>query len=434
MTEHLSAQLILRYRTRALAPAELLALDRHLEGCERCRGTLRAWVDAPAPQDLHARVFAESAAEAAHVLPAQCRAYLNNRLDAVERELCESHWEDCATCETQFEALRTEVHQPLSGWRKLMRIEGLFATPLAGRNAETSEGLFAMPLVWRSAVAMAVLGLLTWGVTHWQRTRIVRDRLATSSPSVTPTDAAAEMVGATPAVLLALQDGGQPLMLDAQGKLRGAESLSDAEQTALKAALTTGTIETPRTLAGLQSKDTNLMNGSGNTEDAAKLWAARSRQTLSQPFGVIVAEARPTFRWKPLAGATHYTVIVSDPESNYREIAVSPKRTATSWMPPQALPRDRVLVWQVSAALPAGQEVTAPAPAAAEAKFRLLSQAQSDELKRGQQQYANRRLPLALLYARLGLIESAERELRALAKDNPQSPIVEKMLRDLRKK
>jgi hypothetical protein len=48
--------------------------------------------------------------------------------------------------------------------------------------------------------------------------------------------------------------------------------------------------------------------------------------------------------------------------------------------------------------------------------------------------YAGRRLALGLLYAEAGLLDDAERELKALLVANPQSPIAKSLWLDLRSK
>ncbi len=412
---HLSAQLMLRYRARSLAPAELLDLDQHLTDCERCRASLALAVNLAAPDKANGFGLLEATTELSHPALEHWRDYLAQRLDAVDRELCESHLEDCFACAAQLTQLRAEIAQP------------------DARRRLSFANLFSLPLAWRMASAAALLGLLIWGVTRWQRHAGDNRQMATSSPTVMPSLPPSSPITSPPAteLLLAYRDGERQVTLDQLGNLKGLEGLTAAEQTALKAALTNGQIETPPAVKDIQDTGNRLMSAPDNTQTPGQSWAANSTKTLLHPFGVILAKARPAFRWQALAGAEHYVVTISDQAENYREVAVSPEIKSTSWIPKQALPRDRALIWQVIAFSATGEKTSAPAPQAAEAKFRLLSAAQLNELKRGQQNYANQRLPLALLYARLGLVREARREIQILAQANPQAPVFKKLLRDL---
>src|SRR5262245_24142142 len=151
---------------------------------------------------------------------------------------------------------------------------------------------------------------------------------------------------------------------------------------------------------------------------------------LLDPVGRIVTDDRPTFRWRPLNGAISYKLTVTDPEAGYKEVAASPELRETKWTVDRPLERGRIYTWQVIARAD-GREVKAPAPNR-EAKFKLLEQARADEITRAEKVYAGRRLALGLLYAQAGLLDEAEREIKALVAANPQSPVAKNLLRDLR--
>jgi anti-sigma factor RsiW len=105
---HLSFYQINRYRYACLTPMELLAVDDHLATCEFCRQQLRSGLNVPAAlQQLHANL--QVVAESEHLPPAQCTAFVHNRLDAVERELVTSHLEECRSCAAQVQFLQQEA-------------------------------------------------------------------------------------------------------------------------------------------------------------------------------------------------------------------------------------------------------------------------------------------------------------------------------------
>jgi hypothetical protein len=413
--EHLSAQHIEQYRARRMAPAELLSLDEHVGQCSACRQQLRAALSTPSPAQLAARLAADAVAADVHPALEELRRF--HRLDAVDLELIASHLETCAACEAQV--------QPSPG--AAQQVEE------AGASPNWWVRFFPMffgeaALTWRLAAAGALIALLVWGVTRWQTARRAPSEVVfTATPSPTP-----ELTSPTPApeLRLALNDGGQSVTLDANGNLTGVEMLAVADQTAVAQALRTGRVATPPWLAELNTGANALMGGPENNA-AAEEWGTTKHYALLSPVGVVVANAAPVFTWRAVAGATGYVVTISDPAENYREVAVSQPLTTTRWKPAQPLPLGRRYMWQVTAQTKSGERV-APAAQAPEAKFGLLSAAQLNELKRGEQTYKGRPLPLALLYARLGLLAQAEAALKKLAADNPQAALVQALRRDLR--
>lgn len=415
VTDHLSTQLVERYRQRALTAAELLAADRHLAECAACR---REWIGAlalPALAQVRANVLTAEA-DAEHIAAAQLRAYAAGRLDAldaVDRELVESHLEFCAACQTQANAFRPAAREPW--WRAFVPV-----------------WLIEMPLTLRWAGALAVLAVAVWGALRWQ-TAPRGPEIANASPTPTialPSPVVSPTALSTPAALLALNDGGRQLALDAGGALTGADDWPESARQSIALALASGHVELPKNLNELRGQGDVLMGGAGNN-DPAQRWTGTA--TLIAPRGEVSAETQPTLRWQALPGATAYVVTIND-AANFREAAVSPKLSGTQhWTVTKPLARGRDYVWQVTATFE-GREITAPAPNAPEAKFRVLSAAQADELTRGRQQFAGQHLPLGLLYARLGLLPEAEQELLALAKANPNVPAVQKLLREVRAK
>jgi hypothetical protein len=75
-----------------------------------------------------------------------------------------------------------------------------------------------------------------------------------------------------------------------------------------------------------------------------------------------------------------------------------------------------------------GQELITPRPPAPQAKFRILDRAKANEIMQARRAYASSHLTLALLYTDAGLLDEAERELRALQKANPNSEIARRLL------
>lgn len=418
VTEHISTEIIERYRRRQVEPDELLSLDGHLAHCDQCRQQLLTVMPLPAtPNELQNAVLAVADESNEHLSDPFLRSHLNNRLDAVDRELVESHLEFCERCQSQFSRLQS-AHDPIArlniekqNWMNLLfaRLTPRLALQVAG--------------------ATALLVLLAWGIFRWQQ-QPNPSEILTRNPSPSPSVPQQPIL--SPQTLLALNDGGKAITLYADGTLIGIESLSDADQQAIKLALSLGKLETPKTLIELKSSASTLM--AAPTNDPAQAWAADASSTLVSPVTEMVAENKPWMVWKPLNGAETYQVTINDPAANYSVIATSPKLTTIRWQPP-SLPRGKILIWQVTATWKdsdgQSREITAPAPEAPEAKFRLLTLAQAEELTQAKRNYAGQHLAMGLLYARMGLLKDAERELQALATANPNSTATENLIREL---
>jgi hypothetical protein len=246
----------------------------------------------------------------------------------------------------------------------------------------------------------------------------------TATPSAPPSPTPSVSLPASPAgpsadVVAQLNDGGGQVTLDREGKLEGVGNLPPAYQQLIKDTLSRRRIEKSPLLAGLNRPGSSLMGGGDRQEN---------QFAVIEPAGIVTLADRPTFRWARLEGASSYVVEVYD--GNFNLVMASPSISAASWTALQPLKRGGSYSWQVKA-VKDGQEFISPRPPAPQAKFRVLDQAMANELAQARRDYASSRLALGLLYARAGLLEDAERELRALQKDNPNSTQVRQLLLSL---
>jgi hypothetical protein len=150
--------------------------------------------------------------------------------------------------------------------------------------------------------------------------------------------------------------------------------------------------------------------------------------TVQGPVGQVVLSDRPTFSWRPLAGATSYRVSVFDAEGS--KVAGTPEEGIpdTRWTPVKPLARGRVYEWEVIA-LREGEEVAkAPRPPAPPAKLQVVSPAKSAELAR----YAGSPLTRGILAAEAGLLDESELEFQKLLRANPRSEVARKLLSQVR--
>jgi len=400
LSDHISTQLLEGYIQRRLEAAELLALDDHLSACPACREMWRK-TNPRVAELLTLRGSLEVADEAAptHLSGEELAIYAAGGLDEIDRELAESHFEVCPQCAAQAQRLMTATSSPSS----------------------LRDRFLPAPLSLRLAGAVAMLALLILAFALWLRGQKEGSTIVgpppAPSPSIShsPTQPAPE---APPVkILLALNDGAGAITLDSQGNFVGLDSLSPPDQQRVKAALETGEVQISKTIKELRESSAPNMGGSSGGALA-----------LIGPTGAVVAGRRPTFRWQPLNGATSYQITITDPAAGYKEVVSSPQLQGRKWTVDRTLERGRVYTWQITARAADG-EVKSP-----EAKFKVLDPAAAGALARVNKIYAGRRLALGLLYAEAGLLDEAERELKALLVANPQSPIAKTLWLDLRSK
>src|SRR5688500_14793320 len=100
MSEHLSEQLIERYRRRVLSPVELLDVDDHMAACEMCR---RRGGDEPRERAAARSLGADlSATGMTHLDYERLAAYVEGELDPIDREIADSHLKLCDRCDSEL--------------------------------------------------------------------------------------------------------------------------------------------------------------------------------------------------------------------------------------------------------------------------------------------------------------------------------------------
>jgi len=385
---HLSAQQMIRYRQRALAPADLISACDHLAACAKCRAgvsdaeQLQSLFDALGPS-LHQR----AASDSTHLTVEPLTAYSAHRL-------------------------------PIRLWAKLVTHFREQPIRMLG------EGLAVMALV---ALCISTFILRAQVQRFRAEVRLLeqqeselRGQLRARESPPTPIAELGQTQLSPPQseFAVALNDAGIVIGLDKQGGVVGLRGLSPAQQALIKTALTSGRLQMPRWVADIGGGDSPMM-GAGERESFR----------LIAPVGTATRANRPAFRWTPLAGATSYKVTVSD--SNFQKVSVSEPISGTEWTPSRPLKRGVTYIWEVTA-IKDGNGITAPAPPAPEARFRVLDSTNLIELEVASRENGGSHLFLGLLYARAGLLADAERELQSLASANPESSIARKLLSSLK--
>jgi predicted anti-sigma-YlaC factor YlaD len=417
MSAHLSPQELDQYRRRLQSAIDLLAADDHLAECEQCRERLGEMVPtAQAWQTLRASLSSEG--ELDHLGYEQLTAYVDEKLNEVQRGVVEKHLDICQMCAAEFQDLRDFSHE-LGSLPRSPGQSGANALPKVSRHSGWRQFSELLKVRWPVLAGATVLLLAVAGILYFQM-RVGRQStplIVTVSPPPLPSSPTPPGIeSGSPNIILALNDGGGRMTLDQEGRLLAPQPLPAAYEQMIKRALKTERVEMASP-AGLNVKTGSLMGG-----------GEKAPFKLLAPVAKVIETDQPSFRWESLAGAMSYTVSIYDP--NFTRVMMSPSLTTNEWRAPQTLPRGIIYSWQVKA-VKDGREVTVPEPPAPESKFKVLEQARAEELAQARRQFSGSHLTLGLLYARMGMQGEAAQELQALLSANPDSPLIRKLLRSV---
>lgn len=430
MSTHLSAEQFVQYLGGGLPVEQLLAVDAHLVACQSCQDQLQITQRlATGVASLRADFSQATDDSFTHLTWEQMADLADQKLAAVALENAESHLQDCPACATELAELRHFAQHltafpaqefvppvPRSWLDKTLSFLGFANQP---------GNVFGWPMALKFAGAAALLLLIIWGGSRLWRghnpTANAPEIAAheTPLPPLNPTMTPPPSASPDPA-RLALQVGGKEISLDAKGKVTGINFAAPADEKLASLALRTGRVELPAELKQLAASASGLM---GQSSDETF--------RLLSPFGKIIATTRPRFTWQALSGATGYIVTLANPNTNF--VLSSEPLTVPQWTPAKALPRGQTYTWQVTA-VKEGNEIKAPLPDAPEARFRILTPSQFDEVARAEKAYAGNHLMLGLVYGQLGLMREAEAQFKALLAANPQSALARQLLQSSRVK
>lgn len=344
-----------------------------------------------------------------HPFPAAEWIFVSDHLSVCEE--CRLKVEETLDCEATCLALKSGVFNTESCWRRLID-----AIPSFWPRSST--------LIFGSALATLLLAAAGW--LGWQTLLRMKapPKIAVTTPStgVSPPVSPASRPEDSSIVIAKLNDGDGRVTLDQEGTLSGADHLPPAYQQMIRRALTGQELGRSPLLAGLMAPGDKPRVGGE---------ARRVEFSVIEPVGTVTLSDRPTFRWSQLNGAAGYVVEVYD--ERFGLATAGPQITDHSWTAPQPLKRGKIYYWQVKA-VKDGRELKTPRAPAPQAKFRILDAARANELAQARRSYASWRLILGLLYAQAGLLDEAEREFRELQENNPNSELVQRLLKQVRTK
>jgi hypothetical protein len=374
-------------------------------------------------------------------------------MDAAEREMLDVHVKICASCQE-------DVRSFLAFREQLDKETEQSAAIIASKPTHDKSPWLPWwrGLAWKPAYAAAVLLIgmaLVIGVALFLKRRaanleakqIQPPQVNVGPPVQTPTpeNRAAVNVPPTPvpsvqapkpvpspaltvrnrapftnpenAAVVALNDGQRKVTVNKAGDVSGLENIPGETRHDVADTLVAQNIEQPDITKELAPTSITLR---GPT-------SGQPFKLLSPGRSVIVTD-RPSFDWQKVAGATSYRVVVGDMRGHEvaRSEDLSPDRTR--WTPSTPIKRGETYAWNVIAIVN-GKEISSPGDSAPEMKFKVLSATSAEELE--QLKKAGSRLALGVFYAREGMVKEAEYEFQTLVRENSDSPVLKKLLKQI---
>jgi hypothetical protein len=236
------------------------------------------------------------------------------------------------------------------------------------------------------------------------------------SPAISPSTAPTVEDSARVAIL---KDAGGEVTIDRDGRITGLDEVSEnSRQYVVRAALSEQIVPSD-VLRHLSGEPGGLRGNEDGPHGFRLLYPVRR----------VVTEAKPVFRWENLPNVSSYRVYVLDQDGNQVSQSEELPPTQTQWGAPASLRRGQIFSWVVTAVVD-GKKVVSPSASAPEIKFAVLSTADFQELNHLKK--SNSHLALGVFYARVGLLNEAEREFEALVELNPQSELPRNLLQSVR--
>jgi hypothetical protein len=154
--------------------------------------------------------------------------------------------------------------------------------------------------------------------------------------------------------------------------------------------------------------------------------SSSSKIQLLGPVGTAIENDRPTFRWSTVEGAKSYVVKLVSMKRDETVISSRPLEN-TYWTYPGRLERGAIYQWQVEVEQEDGTIIKTDASA----KFKLLDKTTVKKITSARNLHNRSHLAMGIIYAKAGLMKEAEEELNTFLKENPDSKIGQKVLKNI---
>jgi hypothetical protein len=421
MTVHLSTRQIEDYAEHKLSRADWARVNEHLFACEDCYqyflGIFQASRRFPIEIDLDGMAGLKDW----HLQGEELKLYAEGRMDELDLDYADLHLNACGWC-------REEVSHFSEFTSKLEHYLSKRHAPLKRLPAHRKYFLHLgdIPFTWstaRVAGAAALTLLLISAILFWP-TSGTEPRVDEASLPVQ-----SQEEGSSPAQATDTSRPAQASLSDANGRAGKPNSRVSSTHTSsngekggnvwqeLEASLIAENLIMPSVIE-VFDRSSVVLRGDDNKGEYFN---------VTSPYSTVISDALPIFQWTALNGASSYVVTIYDARLNL--IKTSGPVTETQWLMSGRLQRGAKYTWTVTA-LKGGKEIIAPTlPARAE--FKIIGEPERAKLSSKIQQMHSG-AARGILYAKAGLLDEAEQELRTHLFQHPADRRAKSLLRTIK--
>ena len=419
MTTHLSTEQIEKYAGRKSSRAELARVNEHLFGCDDCYNQFLYVFQIRRGFPIEIDLDDLAGLKDWHLQGEELKAYAKGGMDEIHLDHANLHLKACAWC-------REEVSHFSEFTDKLEYYLSKRHAPLKqpGERSRYFPKVGAIPIAWSPVrlasaaaliLALLISATLVWSLlgiepqqedaTAYESSKQGSNVQADTSPPVQAIDSSEPPQSPQPDTSTdsdhtfdSMEIPGRPNSHVSATHASADRRTEEKAQRDGEASLLAENLVMPRIIEVFDRAPV-VLRGDGNKSEAF---------SVASPYSTLISDDQPTFRWTALNGASSYIVSVYD--ANLNLIETSEPLSKTQWLIPSRLNRGVVYTWVV-AALKEGKEILAPTlPARAE--FKVIEQSEWTKL-RNLIQNTQSGAARGVLYAKAGLLDDAERELRA---------------------
>ena len=347
----------------------------------------------------------------------QISEYIDGNLDAEEREVIEAHVSVCRACGEDLNSLRVFRIETEPAMKKRY-YESRLLSKLA--NIGVAQGIPHPAGAIGALAAMLIIAAAVWFLVSQNKPEppiVIHppERPVTPGPEDDPGKKADERTAESLSgeYSVALMDGGRRVGLDTEGRLIGFGRIPEGLESEVERAPGGRALRLNPELEDLKELDGAVRGAEGEPEPLR----------LAGPLGTLVREVRPRLRWTGQEGATLYVATIVD--DRFNPVAESAPLAALEWRPEVELERGRVYQWQVTA-FKGDERIESRLRQIG--LFKVIGAGELDSVLQGEAG-VDSALVRAVLYAKAGLLEDAERELRKLDRSGNDGRLRDKLRR-----
>ena len=421
MAAHLSIKQIEDYVERRSSRAEWVRVNEHIFACGDCYRHFLIVFQASRRFPIEIDLDELAGLKDWHLQGEELKAYVEGSMDELDFDYANLHLADCGWC-------REEVIHYSEFTSKLEYYLSKRHTPVKQTQARGShfQKLRSFPFAWNPATlagAAALMLLLISAMLFWSAlgtkpqvedaSLTVQSQEDGSSPTQT-TDISKTVQAPLPGTKGRPEEATSRVSSVHTSSNRGKEVNVRQD---FEPSLIAENLVMPPVIREFDRTSIMLRGDDSKSESFS----------VTSPYRTVISSDRPTFRWTALSGATSYVISVYNARLNL--ISTSGPMVETGWLMPSRLERGMMYTWVVTA-LKDGNEVLAPTlPARAE--FKIIDESEWAALG-GRIKRTRSGVARGVIYAKAGLLDEAEQELRAHISRHPTDKLAIRTLRTIK--